>query len=168
MCIACIYLWVDAHTRNQACNQDQITKAYQTKIQSTIVLSQLLNTTKLMDKVQFIKMSKCLLVLQIHCAEFSFVWCKWMGYLDRKREREIEGRISYGQKTKLYCVLVLYGLKIGLKWISAVTVQCQSTTHSTINLCRKYHGMVSSSSSSSINIHTVNMCIVMLWDHIIF
>lgn len=49
------------------------------------------------------------------------------------------------EATKLYCVR----LKIGLKWISAVTVQCQSLAHSTINLCRKHHAMVSSSSNHS-------------------
>lgn len=59
------------------------------------------------------------------------------------------------EATKLYCVR----LKIGLKWISAVTVQCQSLAHSTINLCRKHHAMVSSSSSSSNQSNTNGKCV---------
>lgn len=64
--VYCIFEW--AHTRNGPCNQDQITKAYQTKIQSSM-LSQLLNKTKLMI-IQFIKESKCLL-----CYENSAIVC---------------------------------------------------------------------------------------------
>lgn len=109
--------------------------------------------------IQFIKMSKCLLVLRIHIAEWanrSECVCKW----DRVKYRMAWRKPNCTARSK-----------IGLKWISAVTVQCQSPAHSTINLCRKHHAMVSSIGISRYRATTsvANMCsVVLCWDHIIF
>lgn len=159
-----MFEWVCARACSQPCNQDQITKAYQKR-----------KSNQLLCYHNYLTQQNLWIIHTIHQDEQMFTRATNTLYsgLTRVSAKEKERGRVWQEENQIVRHSYCTWLGIGLKWISAVTVQCQSQAHSTINLCRKHHAMVSMCISISrfgakTFLAKMRALLCSCWDHVIF